>query len=302
MQPELARVAADPDRVLIVEVNPSCPRTLGLPPEHPHAIHVEDVDVIVESDRPMFVLADAEPTAAELAIAQHADRYVVDGSTLQTGIGGVPSAVAGLLAQGEGGDYGVHSEMFTTGLMKLHLAGKVTNARKNLYAGHSITTFAAGTAELNAWLDENDDVRFLPVSVVNSPDVISRNERMVTINSALTIDLYGQIVADTIDGKQYSGVGGHEDFAAVSGIELEDRALLCLPSTLTLGDRAASRIVPQLAAGSIVTTPRHQLDVVITEHGTAELRGLTVRERALALAAIAHPDFRADLEARAGAL
>jgi acyl-CoA hydrolase len=299
VQEELTRVAADPDRVLIVEINPACPRTLGLPPEHPHGLHVNDADIIVESDRPMFVLADVEPSAVELAIAEQADRFIVDGSTLQTGIGGIPSAVAGVLASGDGGDYGVHSEMFTTGLMKLHAAGKVTNRRKGEYVGHSISTFAAGTAELNAWLDGNEDVRFLPVAVVNDPAVIAKNDRMVTINSALAIDLYGQIVADTVGGAQYSGIGGAEDFAAASGIQLEDRALLCLPSTSTVADTRLSRIISGLPAGSVVTTPRHQLDVVITEHGTAEVRGLTVRQRALALAEIAHPDFRDELREHA---
>jgi len=184
-------------------------------------------------------------------------------------------------------------------LMKLHLAGKVTNRHKGIYSGYSITTFAAGTAELNAWLDGNEAVRFLPASVVNSPDTIAANRRMVTINGALSIDLFGQAVADTIGGKQYSGIGGHEDFAAASGLQLEDRALLCLPSTITVQDRLLSRIVPALPTGSVVTTPRHQLDVVITEHGAAELRGRTVRERAEALAGIAHPDFRDQLREQA---
>src|SRR5688572_10517302 len=189
--------------------------------------------------------------------------------------------------------------MFTTGLMKLHHAGKVTNQHKGEFFGYSISTFAAGTEELNAWLHDNNEVRFLPVSVVNSPDVISKNRNMITINGALNVDLFGQIVADTIGGKQYSGIGGHEDFAAASGFELEDRALLCLPSTLTLGDQRTSRIVPSLAAGSVITTPRHQLDVVITEYGAAEIRGCTVRERALALVEIAHPDYRELLEEQA---
>jgi acyl-CoA hydrolase len=296
---EFKRAAADPDRVLVVEINPSCPRTLGLPPEYPHGLHVDEVDLLVESDRPMFVLPDAEATDVERAIAQQAGKYVVDGSTLQTGIGGVPSAVAGLLAEGPGGDYGVHSEMFTTGLMKLHQAEKVTNRHKGEFAGFSIATFAAGTAELNEWLDGNEDVRFLPASVVNSPEIIAKNERMVTINGALSVDLFGQVIADTIDGKQYSGIGGHEDFAAASGFQLEDHSLLCLPSTVTIGDRVMSRILPSLAAGSIVTTPRHQLDVVITEQGAAEVRGCTVKERATALAEIAHPDFRDHLREHA---
>jgi acyl-CoA hydrolase len=295
----LHRAGADPDRVLIVEINERCPRTLGLPPEFPHALHVDEVDILVHGDRDLFVLADAEPTDLERAIAVNASRYVVDGSTLQTGIGGIPSAVASLLADGPGGDYGVHSEMFTTGLMKLHQAGKVTNSRKTIFPGHSITTFAAGTAELNQWLDGNEDVRFLPVSIVNSPDVISRNRRMVTLNSAITIDLRGQVVADTIDGKQYSGIGGHEDFVASSTLELEDRALVCLPSTATVNGAVLSRIVENLGAGAVITTPRHQLDVIVTEHGSAELRGATVRERARALADIAAPEFRDELRSAA---
>ncbi len=299
---ELQRAGADPERELVVEVNPNAPRTLGLPPEHPHRLHVDEADVIVESDRPIFTLGDAPPSAAEARIAEYALTFIHDGSTLQTGIGGVPSQVAKLLAAGGGGDYGVHSEMFTTGLMELHKAGKVTNARKGVFDGVSITTFAAGSAELNAWLHENPDVRFLPVDVVNSPEIIARNHDFVSINGALAVDLYGQAVADTIDGRQFSGIGGHEDFTAPSGLDLSDRSLLCLPATSTVDGTLVSRIVPTLDAGAIVTTPRHQLDIVITEFGIASLRGRTVRERAIALAAIAHPDFRDALESHAATI
>lgn len=296
---ELQRAGADGDRDLVVEINPTMPRTLGLGPEHPHALHVDQIDVLVESDRDPFLIADADPGPADLAIAEHVRPFVVDGATLQTGIGSIPSGVVGRLADGDGGDYGIHSEMFTTGLMRLHQAGKVTNARKSTFDGVSVTTFAAGTAELYAWLDGNPDVRFLPVDVVNSPEAIAANRNMVTVNGALVVDLYGQVVADTIDGKQFSGIGGHEDFVAASGLELEDRSLICLRSTATVDGAEVSRIVPRLPAGWIVTTPRHQVDVVVTEHGVAELRGRTVRERALALAAIADPSARADLVAQA---
>ena len=292
---ELRRAGADPDRVLLVETNTSAPRTFGLLPDHRHALHVDEADIIVESDRALFTLADAPPSDAEARIAEFALGFVRDGSTLQTGIGGVPTQVAKLLAAGDGGEYGVHSEMFTTGLMELHRAGKVTNARKGVFDGVSITTFAAGTAELNSWLDDNDEVRFLPVDVVNAPDVIAKNHDFVSINGALVIDLYGQAVADTIDGSQFSGIGGHEDFVAASGLDLTDRSLLCLPSTSTVNGETVSRIAPHLGAGAVVTTPRHQLDVVITEFGVARLRGRTVRERALALAGIAHPTFRDEL-------
>lgn len=293
---EMRRAAADPDRILIVESNPNCPRTFGMPPEHPHAVHIDDVDVLVESDRPVLVLEDGEPTEVDRAIAGHARTFISDGSTLQTGIGGIPSTVVGLLASEAGGDYGVHSEMFTTGLMQLHRAGKVSNLRKGVFPGVSITTFAAGTAELYRWLDGNEAVRFLPVDVVNSPHTIASNHNVVTINGALAVDLWGQAAADTMHGRQYSGIGGHEDFVAVSGYQLEDRSLLCLPSVATVRGEPISRIDVTLPPGATVTTPRHQLDVVITEFGIAELRGRTVRERGRALAAIAHPDFRARLD------
>ena len=189
--------------------------------------------------------------------------------------------------------------MFTTGLMHLCEAGKVTNARKGIHPGRSVTTFAAGEAALYEWLDGRTDVAFAPVSVVNDPMVIAANHAMVTINGAVTVDLFGQVVADTVACRQYSGVGGHEDFVSGGGFQADDRSLICLPSTASLLDGTIrSRIV---AGGepSIVSTPRHQTDVVITEHGVAELRGLTVSERAVALARIAHPDFRDQLLADA---
>ena len=192
--------------------------------------------------------------------------------------------------------------MFTTGLMRLHEAGKVTNARKGEFRGMSITTFALGTSELYGWLDHNPDVRFLPVDVVNAPQTIARNHNVVSINGALAVDLYGQVVADRLNGRQFSGIGGHEDFVAQSGLELSDRSLVCLPSTAVVGGATVSRIVAALTPGSTVTSPRHQVDLVITEHGVAELRGRTERERADALAEIAHPDFRDQLRAAASEL
>lgn len=296
---ELHRAGADPDRLLIVEASPRFPRTVGLPPDHPHTLHIDEIDVLVESDKSPFELADDEPTEVEASIAAAARAYITDGCTLQTGIGGIPSTIARLLAEEPGGDYGVHSEMFTTGLMRLHQAGKVTNRRKGIFEGMSVTTFAAGTPELYEWLDGEESVRFLPVELINSPETIARNHAMVTINGAVSIDLSGQVAADTIGGKQFSGIGGHEDFISGPGLELEDRSLVCLPSTATVGGEVVSRIVARFPAGSVVTTPRHQMDIVITEYGAAELRGHTVRERALALADIAHPDFRDELRSSA---
>jgi acyl-CoA hydrolase len=293
---ELIAAGKDPDRVLLVEVNPHLPRTRSLPPQFDNSIPLDVIDVLVEADGAPYALEDPTPTEQDAAIARHALQFVTDGSTLQTGIGAVPNMVATTLAAGTGGDYGVHSEMFTTGLMRLHQAGKVTNTAKGMFDGVSVTTFALGTAELYGWLDDNAAVAFLPVDVVNDPTVIGHNHKLVSINGALCVDLYGQVVADTIDGKQISGVGGHEDFVAGADLHVDSHSLICLRSTVTVGDAVQSRILPLLPEGAVVSTPRHHTGVVVTEYGAAELTGLTVRERARALAEIAHPDFRAELQ------
>jgi len=292
---ELIRAAADPQRLLVVETSPNYPRTFGVPPEHMHALKVDEIDILIEGDGSPLPLPDVEPTETDLEIAKHAAEFVPDGATLQTGIGTIPSAIAAELAKGDRGDFGVHSEMFTNGLMVLHEAGKVSNAHKGCYDGVSVATFAAGSAELYSWLDRNHDVAFLPVELVNSTDAIARNQKMITINGALAIDVHGQVVADTINGTQFSGIGGHEDFIAGPALEVEDRSLLCFRATFEKGDEVRSRIVPWFEAGAVITTPRHQVDVVVTEFGAAELQGKTVHQRALALAAIAHPDFREEL-------
>jgi acyl-CoA hydrolase len=293
---ELHRAGRDPERILIAEVNPKLPRTLGLPPEHGHALHLDEIDVVVESDAEPFYLPDHPPTDVERAIAEHVAPFVPDGATLQTGIGGIPNEIVDLLAEGPGSDYGIHTEMFTNGLMKLHRAGKVTD-RKGIYNGFSACTFAAGTRELYDWLDGQERVRFLPVERINDPAIIARNRKMISINGALSVDLTGQVAADTLNGRQYSGIGGHEDFVNGASFAEGGRSLVCLPATARVPDGAGghaivSRIVAGFAPGTPVTTPRHQVDVVITEFGAAELAGKTVEERAAALAEIAHPDFR----------
>jgi len=298
---ELRRAGADPQRLLVVEVSDSYPRTFGLGADR-HALHVDEIDVLVRStDAPLALPGgDAAPTDVDRAIARHAVAFIPPGATLQTGIGSIPNQIATLLADGDDGDYGLHSEMFTDGCMKLHRAGKISNARKGQYDGVSVTTFAFGSADLYAWLDENSDVAFLPVEIVNSPEVIGANDDMVSINGALAVDVHGQVVADTIAGDQFSGIGGAEDFVAGAGLELSDRSLICLPSTFSKGEVLQSRIVPWFGPGAVITTPRHQVDVIVTEYGVAELEGLTVQERGEALAAIAHPQFRDELLAAAG--
>lgn len=292
---ELHRAAADPDRVVIVEVSDAFPRTFGVAPDHQHRIHVDAIDALVHTDRTPLDLPDAPTTEAETAIAELALGFIRSGCTLQTGIGGIPNQIATFLANSDMGDFGIHSEMFTTGLMRLHQAGKVTNAKGGEFDGFSPTTFAAGVPELYQWLHENELVRFLPVKVVNSPERIARNRDMVSINGALAVDLSGQVMADTIAGTQFSGVGGHEDFVAGPGLTLSGRSLICLPSTSMVDGTLTSRILPTFPTGAIVSTPRHQVDVIITEHGIAELEGRSIRERARALARISHPDFRDEL-------
>jgi acyl-CoA hydrolase len=294
---ELRRCARDPERLLIVEVNAHLPRTLGLPPRYPHALDLEEIDILTESDRDIVALPDQKPSAVERAIAAHVREYAQEGCTLQTGIGGVPNAVVELLSEGRVGDYGIHTEMFTTGLMRLHQAGKVTN-RKGVYDGVSVATFALGTRELYDWLDGQEAVRFLPVEAVNDPGIIARNRKMISINGALSVDLVGQIVADKIGDLEHSGIGGHEDFVTGAAFSEGGRSLICLPATTTVMGQRISRIVTGFPAGACVTTPRHQVDVVITEYGAAELAGRTTAERAEALTAIAHPGVRDALRAR----
>ncbi len=298
---ELRRAGADPARLLVVEVSEAYPRTFGLGDQHRHALHLDEIDIVVHSTEAPLAMpgGDAPPTDTDKAIARHAVAFIQSGATLQTGIGSIPSQIATLLAEGDGGDYGLHSEMFTDGCMRLHRAGKVTNACKGQYDGMSVTTFAFGSSDLYAWLDNNHDVAFLPVEIVNAPEVIAANNHMVTINGALGVDIQGQVVADTIVGDQFSGIGGAEDFVAGAGLELSDRSLICLPSTFEKDGVMQSRIVPWFGPGAVITTPRHQVDVIVTEYGAAELEGRTVRERGEALAAIAHPQFRDDLLAAA---
>ncbi len=294
-RPELLRAGNDPDRLLIVEVNENLPRTKSLPPEYDNTVPLELIDVVVETNAIPFALSDGPTDETDAAIARHALAYVHEGSTLQTGIGAIPNVVATELAKGSLGGFGIHSEMFTSGLMRLHQAGKVTNGAKGIFDGVSVTTFALGTSELYAWLDDNEEVAFLPVETVNDPTVIARNAGLVSINGALSVDLYGQVVADNIDGRQISGVGGHEDFVAGAELHLDAHSLICLHSTVTRDGEVVSRISGLLPEGSVVSTPRHHTGVVITEYGAAELTGLTVRERAHLLVDIAHPDFRDEL-------
>jgi acyl-CoA hydrolase len=288
------QAAHDPQRLAIGEVVRDMPRVLGLGKLGGHRIHISELDCVIESDRSPFELPPVSVTPEDRTIADHVADLIDDGATLQIGIGGVPNIVAELLAGGSKGDFGIHTEMLVDGIMRLHRAGKVTN-HKGVYDGFSVATFAAGSRSLYEWMDGNPEIRMLPVGEVNDPAIIRRNRRMVSINGAVGIDLSGQIMADTIGPRQYSGVGGHELFVIGAHESDGGRSIICLRSTAKVDGRTVSTITACLPEGTPVTTPRHHVQYVITEHGVANLAMLTARERAQALIEIAHPDFRDEL-------
>jgi len=291
---EHLRAALDPERLLIVECSPHFPRTLALE-GHENFLSLEDIDVVVYTDEHPTIFPNDPGSPEDEKIAEYAAAYVRDGTTLQTGIGAVPNLVAQALVRGNGGDYGVHSEMFSDGLYQLMAAGKVNNSRKAINRGVSVITFAAGTQAMYDYIDNNPAIGVAPVFYTNDPHVICQNASMVSINSALEVDLLGQITADTIGSRQYSGVGGHMDFVEGTSLSLEHTSLICLQATAMVNGELKSRIVANMAPDAVATSPRHLAGVIVTEYGSADLRGLSVKERAVALTAIAHPQFRDEL-------
>ncbi|HUY43297.1 MAG TPA: acetyl-CoA hydrolase/transferase C-terminal domain-containing protein [Acidimicrobiales bacterium] len=291
---EHRRAALDPERLLIVECSPHFPRTLALE-GHENFLGLEEIDVVVYTDEHPVIFPNDPGSPEDEKIAEYAAAYVRDGATLQTGIGAVPNLVAQALVRGNGGDYGIHSEMFSDGLYQLMAAGKVNNSRKAINRGVSVITFAAGTQAMYDYIDNNPAIGVAPVFYTNDPHVICQNTSMVSINSALEVDLLGQITADTIGSRQYSGVGGHMDFVEGTSLSLEHTSLICLQSTAVVNGELKSRVVVNMAPDAVATSPRHLVGVVVTEYGAADLRGLSVKERAVALTAIAHPQFRDEL-------
>ena len=287
--------ARDPARIAIGEVVPDMPRVLGIERCGGNRVHVSEVDCLVETDRPLFELPTVTVAPEDAVIAAHVERLIEDGATLQIGIGGIPNTVAQLLADGPKGDLGIHTEMMVDGIMRLHQAGKVTN-RKGVHDGYSVCTFAAGSRALYRWMDGNPALRMLPVLETNDPAVIRRNRKMVSINGAIAVDLAGQVTADTIGARQYSGVGGHELFVTGAHDSPGGKSVICLRSTVRVHGATLSTIVATLPRGARVSTPRQHVQIVVTEHGVADLSMLTHRERASALIGIAHPDFREALQ------
>lgn len=280
-------------RQVIVQFNRSMPRTLG-----DSFIHVSQIDLAVEVDVPPYEHAIGPVGHIERRIGEHIAELVPDGSTLQLGIGAIPTATA--LALRDKRDLGVHTEMFTDAIVDLAEAGVITGARKERNRGKIVTAFMMGTQRLYDFVNDNPEVEMRPVDFTNDTHVIRSFSRMVAINSAIEVDLTGQVVADSIGHRLYSGVGGQMDFIRGAGLATEGRAFIALPSTAAGG--SASRIVASLKEGAGVVTTRAHVRTVVTEWGAAELFGRSLRERAIALIAIAHPDFRDELKAQARAL
>lgn len=291
--------ARDPERLTIAEINTRMPRVPGLAEFGGNRIHVSEVDVIVEHDAELVTIADPPPSEADLAIARQVCDRIPPDAILQFGIGAIPNAIAGILAERGPGRFGIHTEMISDGIMRLHEAGAIAN-RKPLYDGVTVATFALGSRTLYDWLDGNPAVRILPVTAVNGPGVLAQLPELTSVNGAIAIDLAGQVAADTIGGRQYSGTGGHEAFVSGAGSAPGGRSFLCTRATATVNGNAVSTIVAAFPPGTRVTTPRHHVQWVVTEHGAVDLSLLDDVERPRALVAIADPRFRDELRASLG--
>jgi 4-hydroxybutyrate CoA-transferase len=283
---DAALAATQSARQVVAEINDRMPRTHGNT-----LIHVDRLSAFIHTDRPLHTHPPRPSTPAEDAIGEHAAGLVPDGATLQRGIGAIPDAVLRRLLDKH--DLGIHTEMFSDAVVDLVEAGVITNRRKHLHPGRIITSFVVGTKRLYDYVDDNPFVEFHPCDHTNDTARIRRNDHVVAINSALEVDLSGQVCADSIGFRIYSGIGGQMDFIRGSALSKGGRPIIALPSTAARG--TVSRIVPTLKPGSGVVTTRGHVHWVITEYGAVNLFGLTLRQRAEALISIAHPDFRAEL-------
>ena len=280
---DYTKPAAESARIVIAQINPRVPRTLGQ-----SFIHVSEIDVIVEVDEPLIELTPPKIRDVELSIGRNCASLVRDGDTLQLGIGSIPDAV--LLSLGDKKDLGIHSEMLSDGVVALIESGVVNNKRKNFHPGRSVVTFLMGTQRLYDFANDNASVEMASVDFVNDPRVIAQNDNMVSINSCVQVDLMGQVASESVGLHQISGVGGQVDFVRGASMSRGGRTIMAMPSTAQRG--AVSKIVSLVDEGAAITTSRCDVDYVVTEYGVAQLKGRTLRDRAKELIAIAHPDFR----------
>jgi 4-hydroxybutyrate CoA-transferase len=277
-------------RHVAAEINRRMPRTLG-----DTRIHVDRLEAVTEVDRPLPELAPPPVTAPMRRISEQIAGMIGDGDCLQIGIGGIPNTVLAMV--GDRRHLGIHTEMLTDGIVGLYRAGAIDGSRKTVMPGHIVCTFAAGTRGLYDFVHDNPLVSFRACDFTNDPYVIGQNDNVVAINSALQIDLTGQVDADSIGAHIFSGIGGQVDFIRGASRSRGGRPIIAIPSTAM--DGKVSRIVPTLSPGAGVVTSRGDVHHVVTEHGHANLFGMGVHERARALISIAHPDFREELQRRA---
>ncbi len=283
---DITKPAAEVARHVIAEVNPRMPRTLG-----DSFIHISQIESIVENDAPIYEFITPGESEVARRIAKNVADLIPDGATIQVGYGGIPNALLYYLKDKK--DLGVHTEVFSDGIIELIELGVINNRKKTLHPGKVIASFAMGSQRLYEYIHNNPMFEFHPVDYTNDPFVIAQNEMMVSINSALEIDLTGQVCADSIGYKFYSGIGGQLDFVRGAARAKDGKPIIVLKSTRD-NDRY-SRIVPVLSEGAGVVTSRGDVHYVVTEWGVAYLHGRSIRERALALISIAHPKFRAEL-------
>jgi 4-hydroxybutyrate CoA-transferase len=240
---------------------------------------------------PIPEVLPGEISETEASIGRNCASLVSDGDTIQLGIGAIPDAVCAFL--GDKKDLGVHSEVFSDGVLDLVRAGVITNKKKTLHPGKIVATFLMGSKAFYDFVGDNPDLILYPVNYVNDPNVIAKNDNMISINSCIEVDMFGQVNAESLGLKQFSGIGGQVDFVRGSQMSKGGKSIIAMPSTAAGGK--VSRIVPVLSPGATVTTSRGDVHYIVTEYGVAKLKGKTLRERALALISISHPDFREGL-------
>ncbi|MBF0310027.1 MAG: GNAT family N-acetyltransferase [Magnetococcales bacterium] len=286
---DIVSAACKSARHVIAQINPNMPRTYGQ-----SFIHKDRIDAAIWQEAPIPELPVPEADEVTDRIGRYVSLLIEDGATLQLGIGKIPNAVLKCLTEHK--HLGIHTEMFSDGIIDLIQHGIIDNSMKTIHPGKSVVTFCMGTKRLYDFVNENPHMEFHPSEYVNSPVTIARNDRMVAINSAIEVDLTGQVVADSMGTRFFSGIGGQVDFIRGAAMSKEGRPIIALPSTAKGG--TVSRIVPYLSQGSGVVTSRGDVHYVVTEFGIATLRGKSIRERALELIQVAHPKFREELLAQ----
>ncbi len=291
------KAARDPHQLAIAEVNPQMPVVKGLAELGDNKIHIREIDAIIESDQSVLDATAHEASDVEKKIATQVVQLIQSGDTLQFGIGAIPNLVAEQISKSDLGHFGIHSEMISDGFLILMESGKITNTQKGFHEGKSVFSFALGSQKLYDWLDERNGKNqgravAAPVSYVNEPYLIAKNKNMVSINSGFMIDMSGQICSEAIGERQYSGVGGQLNFVQGAFHSPGGRSILCIKSSVIIDGKRYSNIVESLPPGSIISTPRHYVQYIVTEYGSVNLYGLSDEDRPEALIPLAHPDFR----------